>query len=135
MANTVGLIFDLKKLDWLNGHYIRSLTPEELGTRIVAFARDSGQWPDPSPADADLLVRATPLIQERLVLLGEALPKLEFLFAGDADRRSPRTPSRPRRGRRRCPGRRDRGPERGAGVHRRADPGGRCARRSWTGWG
>lgn len=84
-VNTVGPIFDLKKLDWLNGYYIRSLSPDSLGERIVTFARESGQWPDPSPDDVDLLIRATPLIQERLVLLSEAVPKLEFLFADDAD--------------------------------------------------
>lgn len=34
-VNTVGPIFDLAKLDWLNGHYIRSLAPEDLADRIV----------------------------------------------------------------------------------------------------
>ena len=29
-VNTVGPIFDLKKLDWLNGHYLRALTADEL---------------------------------------------------------------------------------------------------------
>ncbi len=85
-VNTVGPIFDLKKLDWLNGHYIRALAPEELADRIVGFAVREGQWPAiPDPADIDLLSRAVPLIQERLVLLSEALPKLAYLFTPDAD--------------------------------------------------
>lgn len=84
-VNTVGPIFDLKKLDWLNGHYIRALTPDELADRIVEHLRYTGQWAEPHPAQADLLRRATPLIQERLVLLSEALDKLAFLFAPDAD--------------------------------------------------
>jgi len=85
-VNTVGPIFDLKKLDWLNGHYIRSLAPEELADRIIGFAVREGQWPTiPTAADIDLLSRAVPLIQERLVLLSEALPKLAYLFTPDAD--------------------------------------------------
>ncbi|MFZ0531027.1 MAG: glutamate--tRNA ligase [Propionicimonas sp.] len=85
-VNTVGPIFDLKKLDWLNGHYLRGLAPDELTDRIVAFAVREGQWPDAPPArDVELLRAAVPLIQERLVLLSEAVPKLAYLFTPDAD--------------------------------------------------
>jgi len=85
-VNTVGPIFDLKKLDWLNGHYLRSLTPAELADRVVAFALRSGQWTDaPDAATVELLRSAVPLVQERLVLLSEALPKLAYLFTADAD--------------------------------------------------
>ena len=78
-VNTVGPIFDLKKLDWLNGHYIRSLTADELADRILAFETD---W-QPSPAEADVLRRAVPIIQERLILLKDARPQLDYLFAAD----------------------------------------------------
>lgn len=85
-VNTVGPIFDLAKLNWLNGHYLRSLSTDELTDRIVEFAVREGQWPaEPDPVVVDLLRRAVPLVQERLVLLGEALPKLAYLFAPDAD--------------------------------------------------
>ncbi|HSK32491.1 MAG TPA: glutamate--tRNA ligase family protein, partial [Propionicimonas sp.] len=85
-VNTVGPIFDLKKLDWLNGHYIRSLGPEELADRIIEFGVREGQWPaDAAPEDVDRLRRAVPLVQERLVLLSEALPKLAYLFTPDAE--------------------------------------------------
>ena len=82
-VNTVGPIFDLKKLDWLNGEYIRALTPEELADRIVEHLEFTGEWADPDAAKADLLRRATPLIQERLGVLADALPKLQFLFTAD----------------------------------------------------
>lgn len=84
-VNTTGPIFDLTKLNALNGHYIRSLDAAELADRIVAHAVREGQWTQPSPADVDLLRRAVPLVQERLVLLGEAVPKLSYLFTADAD--------------------------------------------------
>jgi glutamyl-tRNA synthetase len=85
-VNTTGPIFDLTKLNALNGEYIRSLGAEELADRIVAYARTHGQWhSEPSPTDVELLRSAVPLIQERLVLLSEALPKLAYLFTADAD--------------------------------------------------
>ena len=82
-VNTVGPIFDLKKLDWLNGEYLRAMTPDELADRIVEHLTFTGEWSDVEPAKVDLLRRATPLIQERLGLLSEALGKLDFLFTGD----------------------------------------------------
>jgi glutamyl-tRNA synthetase len=82
--NTTGPIVDLGKLDWLNGHYIRGLPPDELARRITDHAVAQGVWPvTPDPAAVDLLGRAVPLIQERLTLLSEALPKLAFLYAAD----------------------------------------------------
>ncbi|MBB1516671.1 glutamate--tRNA ligase [Tessaracoccus sp. MC1679] len=78
-VNTVGPIFDLKKLDWLNGHYIRSLSAGELASRILEFEAD---WA-PTGAEAALLRSAVPLIQERLVLLKDARPQLDYLFAVD----------------------------------------------------
>ncbi len=84
-VNTTGPIFDLKKLDWLNGAYIRSLSVDELADRIVNHATSTGQWVDPSPRDVEILRQAVPIIQERLVLLGDALVQLDFLFAADAD--------------------------------------------------
>ncbi len=84
-VNTTGPIFDLTKLNSLNGDYIRSLGAAELADRIVAYAVDQGQWTDPCDADVELLRAAVPLIQERLVLLSEAIPKLAYLFTSDAD--------------------------------------------------
>lgn len=84
-VNTTGPIFDLKKLDWLNGHYIRAMAADELATRISDFAVAAGQWAAPTPAQLDVLRRAVPIIQERLVLLKDALPQLDYLFTPDAD--------------------------------------------------
>ena len=86
-VNTVGPVFDLDKLNWLNGHYIRTLAADELGDRFVEHLLYTGRWSqaDATPARVETLRRATPLIQERLVLLSEALDKLAFLFTADAD--------------------------------------------------
>jgi glutamyl-tRNA synthetase len=84
-VNTTGPIFDLAKLNSLNGHYLRALAPDDLADRIVEYAVAQGQWTDPSAADVELLRRAVPLVQERLVLLSEAVPKLAYLFTPDAE--------------------------------------------------
>ena len=84
-VNTTGPIFDLTKLNALNGEYIRGLDAAELSDRIIAYATRYQEWTSPSEKDLSLLRAATPLIQERLVLLSEALPKLGYLFAADAE--------------------------------------------------
>jgi glutamyl-tRNA synthetase len=82
----VGPIFDIAKLNWLNGHYIRSLPFDELAQCISEYLIFTGTWPkQPPAADLEKLRAATPLIAQRLVLLSEALPKLAFLFTADAD--------------------------------------------------
>lgn len=83
-VSTVGPIFDMDKLGWLNGHYIRALAPDDLARRIVAHLVEQGELPgQPTPEQVELVTAATPLIQERLQLLSEAGPKLAFLFAAD----------------------------------------------------
>ena len=84
-VSTVGPIFDLTKLNWLNGEYIRSLAPDALAARIIEHLLFTGEWTEPTEAHVELLRRATPLIQERLSVLSEALSKLAFLFTADAD--------------------------------------------------
>ncbi|WP_029212632.1 MULTISPECIES: glutamate--tRNA ligase [Arsenicicoccus] len=85
-VNTVGPIFDMDKLNWLNGHYIRALSPEDLAGRIVAHLVRTGELPgEPTPAQMDLVTQATPLVQERMQLLKEAGPMLGFLFVSDED--------------------------------------------------
>lgn len=82
-VNTTGPIFDVKKLDWLNGEYIRRMPSDELAGRIVDHLVETGAWGEPDAARRELVRRATPLIQERLTLLGEAADKLAFLLVDD----------------------------------------------------
>ncbi|MBA3628115.1 MAG: glutamate--tRNA ligase [Actinobacteria bacterium] len=72
-------IFDVPKLEWLNGHYIRLLSPQALAERLVPVCVDAGL-----PADSDegrrLLAAVAPLLNERLKRLEEAPPMVRFLF-------------------------------------------------------
>lgn len=78
-VNTTGPIFDLKKLDWLNGHYIRSLSTTELAKRVMDFEQANSTWDE--QITPERLEQALPLVQERMVLLSDAMTKLAFLFA------------------------------------------------------
>jgi glutamyl-tRNA synthetase len=85
-VNPVGPIFDLDKLAWLNGHYIRSLASDELAGRIVDHLILTGVLDaDPKPGQVELIKAATPLVQERMQLLSEAEGMLTFLLVDDAD--------------------------------------------------
>jgi glutamyl-tRNA synthetase len=70
--NPVGPVFDLDKLGWLNGHYIRALPTAELADRLVGYLGVTGE-------DAAAVRRATPLVQERMTVLREAREMLAFL--------------------------------------------------------
>lgn len=81
-VNTVGPVFDLNKLDWLNGNYLRALSADELGERLIEFAARTQTVGD----DAAALLRAgAPLVQERMETLAQGAAMLRFLLVDDAD--------------------------------------------------
>jgi glutamyl-tRNA synthetase len=71
--------FDQKKAESLNGDHIRLLDVADLANRLVPYMGDYILTPE----DVAILVSATPLIQERMQLLGEAPGLLGFLFTSD----------------------------------------------------
>lgn len=68
-------IFDMEKLNWLNGHYIRGLSTLELAQRIRPFL-DAAQI----EVDNDVLLQVTPLIQTRIKTLKDAVSMADFFF-------------------------------------------------------
>jgi glutamyl-tRNA synthetase len=68
--------FDTKKLDALNGHYLRRLEPADFARRALPFVQAAG-FPD---ADAELLARAAPLVVERVTRLTEVPGMVGFLL-------------------------------------------------------
>ena len=68
-----GAIFDVQKLDWLNGRWIREkLTPEDFLSRIFDWASEN-----------DRLTEGLKLAQSRISKLGELPPLAGFLLAND----------------------------------------------------
>ncbi|HWC14183.1 MAG TPA: glutamate--tRNA ligase [Actinomycetota bacterium] len=75
--------FDVGKLEWLNMHYIKALSPAELAERLVPFCVRAGIEADSDDGRARLEAVA-PLISERLKRLDEAPPMVRFLFGRPA---------------------------------------------------
>jgi glutamyl-tRNA synthetase len=67
--------FDYKKLDWMNGVYVRNLQPDEYALDLLRWLREQGiDWPEER-------VRATvPLVQEKIEKFSAYPDFVRFLF-------------------------------------------------------
>ena len=84
-VNKAPAVFDYKKLEWLNGVYIRELSSEALFDAVLPFMQEAGVVSAPPTEDqARVLLGAIPLIQERLKYLKDAPILLRFLFGEPA---------------------------------------------------
>ncbi len=73
-------IFDVAKLDWLNGYYIRQLADDELAARLLPFFERARVKTDQAALSA-----CAPLIKERIKKLSEAVAVVDFLFLDDVE--------------------------------------------------
>ncbi|MEJ2581409.1 MAG: glutamate--tRNA ligase [Acidobacteriota bacterium] len=67
-----GPVFDLEKLNWLNGKYIRDLSTVELLERLRGNVLSD-----------DYLMKILPLVQERIDTLADFIAYADFFFVGD----------------------------------------------------
>ena len=72
--NKASAIFDYEKLAWLNGEYIRKMTPAQLGVLIAPYTHLQGTRFEP------VMEQLAALLQPRLSKLSEAGEKLAFLL-------------------------------------------------------
>ena len=72
-------IFDLDKLQWMNGVYIRQTDDDDLADRILPFL-ERGYPVKLLPIDRDYLLRIIPLVRERLKTLADAPDMLSYFF-------------------------------------------------------
>ena len=83
-VNPVGPIFDLKKLEWLNGVYIRELEVGELASRLLPYLERDGVLSDnPSLGELARLAKVAELIQTRMALLTEASALVAPFYVAD----------------------------------------------------
>ncbi len=83
-VNPIGPIFDLKKLEWLNGVYIRSLPVGEFASRLLPYLEAEGILSDnPSLGELARLKAIAELIQTRMALLTEAPALVRPFFLAD----------------------------------------------------
>ncbi len=78
-VSTGAPVFDMQKLEWLNGVYIRDMPESELVKRIREAA--SGEI----PADDEIIRKTIPLVRERMKQLTDYAAITEFLFADAVD--------------------------------------------------
>ncbi len=72
-------VFDIAKLEWMNGVYIREMSTDEFVAQALPFVTETlGR--DLSLDESELLHRIAPLVQERAKLLTEIGPQVAFLF-------------------------------------------------------
>ncbi len=80
-VNKGGAVFDRERLEWLNGQWIRRLSPDELIDRLRPFleaAAAAGRI-DRVPSD-DEVAALVPMVHERLPILGAIGDLVGFLF-------------------------------------------------------
>jgi glutamyl-tRNA synthetase len=65
-------VFDMTKLEWMNGEYIRMLSDQDLTKRLQEFLVDH-------PAK-DKIAPVVPLIKERIKKLSDFIPLTNFIF-------------------------------------------------------
>jgi glutamyl-tRNA synthetase len=67
--------FDYQKLDWMNGVYLRAMSPEDYADTLVAWVREQGLgWDEQRVRDA------APFMQEKIARFGEFPAFAGFLF-------------------------------------------------------
>jgi glutamyl-tRNA synthetase len=73
-------IFNREKLDWMNGLYIRGLTPEDFSRRVVPFLEKALPPEIKRPLDEEFIKRFLPLVKERAKTLAEIYGLVSFFY-------------------------------------------------------
>lgn len=71
-VNNANPIFDIRKLEWMNGEYIRKMSDSELTKRLQEFLIDH-------PAK-ERIAPIVPLVKERIKKLSDFVPLTDFLW-------------------------------------------------------
>ncbi len=81
-----GAVFDMEKFTWMNGTYIRELSPDELYMRCRPWLVNAGLiTADSNKAAEEYAAKALALEQEKMKLLSEAPNLVDFFFRDDFD--------------------------------------------------
>ncbi len=77
-------VFDIERLNYLNGHYIRQMPEPEWLATIAEWCDRQLSPSVKRPVDPDLVAAVSPLLRERTPTLADIAPSVEFLFTFDA---------------------------------------------------
>ena len=74
-------IFDMQKLEWMNGTYIRDMAAEDFAARMAALLVDAELISEEDFENQRAwFVELAPLVSERIKLMTEVVPMVSFLF-------------------------------------------------------
>lgn len=78
-------IFDVEKLNWLNGVYMRKLDPDDFAQRALPFLERDLPAEVKRPLPVKYVKEVLPLIQERVKILKEAAPLSHYFFTDNLE--------------------------------------------------
>jgi glutamyl-tRNA synthetase len=79
-------VFDMKKLEWMNGVYLRELDPEELTGLVIPRLQKEGLLPESIDAAARERVKKIAVsLQSRIRTLAEFVPSSRYFFEDDIE--------------------------------------------------
>lgn len=74
-------VFDPKKLEWMNGHYLKSSDPEEITDLVIGYLKKKGLLPEEiSPEKRRWVGRIARAVGERLKYIGQIIDYAGFFF-------------------------------------------------------
>ncbi len=78
-------VFNIEKLDWMNGVYVRSLPVDDFMKRALPFLEKGLPAPVKRPLDVNYVRRIMPLVQERTKKLTEVPVLTRFFFVEELE--------------------------------------------------
>ncbi|WP_353893086.1 glutamate--tRNA ligase [Proteinivorax hydrogeniformans] len=85
-VSKTGGIFDIDKLNWINGQYIKSSSPERITDLAIPYLKNAGYITD---ADVEgryeWIVTMVKSVQEKVSLISEIPQKVSFFFADELE--------------------------------------------------
>lgn len=79
-VNKAGAVFDIQKLDWMNGEYLKLKSPSDLAKELRDIAKAKSVSLLDNYSD-DYVARVIELVRDRINKLHEVLPFAEYMFA------------------------------------------------------
>ncbi len=76
-------VFDMKKLEWMDGYYIRKLSIDELFELVIPYLRESNLIEGRNSREREFAKKVISLEQERLKKLSEITEFTDFFFTED----------------------------------------------------
>lgn len=83
-VNKTAAAFDLKKLSWINNHYIKNEDPQKLADRIIPLLVEKKYIPEKG-FDREYVLSIIKLFQERLPTLNDFALRADYFFLDEID--------------------------------------------------